>query len=376
MSKIVIAPDSFKGSISAKDAALAIAKGIKDASGTRLETVCVPIADGGEGTLETMLGEEEWITLSVKGPLFTPLSAAYGIKGDTAIIEMARAAGLTLIKEEERSALKTTTYGVGEMIADALTRGIRHILLTAGGSATNDGGTGMLAALGARFIDPFGKEFIPTGESLSEIADIDLSRLYDALDDCRFTVATDVKNPLLGKTGATRVYAAQKGADDAALAKMEAGMLHYAALLKEKSGKDVASIPGCGAGGGIGAPLLAFCGASVTSGIDAVLSTLAFEETLKNASAVITGEGRMDVQSLYGKAISGVVRYAEAQNIPVYCFVGCVGNEETVLKQMGIQDIRTTLSLASSPEDSIQNAEKYLCRLGFDFAKEFILSQN
>ncbi len=375
MYKIVIAPDSFKGSISAKNAAQTIAKGIFDGAKGKINPVCVPIADGGEGTLETMVTEDSFFSLSVTGPLFTPITAAYGIKDGTAVIEMARAAGLTLVPEEKRAAAKTTTFGVGEMILDAIERGIRRILLTAGGSATNDGGAGMLAALGAHFLDQNGKIFIPTGENLEKVAEIDLSSCPAALKECTFTIATDVKNPLLGETGATYVYAKQKGASDACLAQMEKGMTHYAAILEEKTNKEIKETPGCGAGGGIGAPLLAFFNATVTSGIDAVLSALDFEKALKDADAVITGEGKMDVQSLYGKAISGVVRYAKKQHLPVYCFVGCVGDDEKALKAMGIEEIYTTVSLAVSAQDSIENAEKYLYHLGLAFAEKFISGQ-
>ena len=368
--KIIISPDSFKGSISAKDAAHAIARGLKDGYKGELEAVEVPIADGGEGTLEAMVLEGELVPLTVTGPRFSPVSAAYGRRGDSAVIEMARAAGLTLVSEDERSAKEATTYGVGELILHAAKNGARHILLTVGGSATNDGGAGMLCALGARFTDKDGNAFIPTGGTLADIARIDVSGLSVLVRNCRFTLATDVKNPLLGRTGATRVYAEQKGASPQELDEMEGGMAHYAALLAETAGKDIASLPGCGAGGGLGAPLLALLSAEITSGIEAVLKTLRFDTLLEGADAVITGEGKMDAQSLYGKAISGVVRYAAAKGIPVYCFVGCVEDDPALLKQMGIADIFTTVSLAPSPEASIANAGEYLYRLGTLFGKK------
>lgn len=368
--KIVIAPDSFKGSVSAKDAARAIEKGILAGASEKFQTLCFPIADGGEGTLDALTEEKDLIYMTVTGPYFSPVSAAYGMKGDTAIIEMARAAGLTLVGEAERCAEKATTYGVGELMLDALSRGAKKIILTVGGSATNDGGAGMFAALGATFTDISGKSFIPTGGTLANIKDISISSLSPLLSDCRITLATDVKNPLLGAEGATNVYARQKGASDEALIRMERGMAHYASLLTEKSGKDAASVAGCGAGGGLGAPLLSFCRAFVTSGIDAVLSALSFDEAIKDAAAVITGEGKLDCQSLYGKAVSGVVRRAAEANVPAYAFVGCVGDDPEELKKMGLRDIQTLLSLAESPEDSIRNAEKYLYKLGTDFSKK------
>lgn len=367
--KIIVAPDSFKGSISARDAAHAIARGLKDGYKGDLEAVEVPIADGGEGTLEAMVFEGELVPLTVTGPRFSPVSAAYGRRGESAVIEMARAAGLTLVAEGERCAKEATTYGVGELILHAAENGAKHILLTVGGSATNDGGAGMLCALGARFTDKDGNAFIPTGGTLAEIARIDVSGLSPFVRNCRFTLATDVKNPLLGRTGATRVYAEQKGASPYELDEMEQGMAHYAALLAEAAGRDIASLPGCGAGGGLGAPLLAFLSAEITSGIDAVLRTLRFDTLLEGADAVITGEGRLDTQSLYGKAISGVVRYAAEKEIPVYCFVGCAGDDPALLKQMGVADIFTTVSLAPSPEASIANAGEYLYRLGHMFGE-------
>ena len=373
--KIVISPDSFKGSISARDAAEAVARGLRRGFGDDVDAdlVLLPIADGGEGTLDALVTEDARIALTVTGTGGAPVSACYGYLGDTAVIEMARAAGLTLVPEEERNAATATTYGVGELILDARERGYRRFLLTVGGSGTNDGGCGMLASLGARFFDADGKSFLPTGGTLARIARIDLSELDRRLYESRFVIATDVKNPLCGKDGATRVYAPQKGADADTLDRMESGMLHYAFCLQEACGRDVAEVAGCGAGGGISAPLLAFLGAEIVSGIHAVLSALNFEDHVKDAAAVITGEGKIDRQSLYGKAISGVAEIAHRHNVPVICLVGCIGDDKQVLLDLGIDTLLATADIAPSPAYSIAHAAELLERLAEDVTRRFPL---
>lgn len=372
--KILIAPDSFKGSISAIDAAKSIERGLQNGFGDAVhaDILCIPIADGGEGTLDTLAIPENRVFCEVTGPHFSPLKAPYGKMGETAVIEMASAAGLTLIPEVLRSAGLTTTYGVGELILHALQSGYKKCILTVGGSATNDGGAGMLSALGGKFYDAEGNLFVPTGLTLGKIASIDLSGLSPLLSECEFLIATDVKNPLLGQEGATYVYGRQKGATDAELDAIERGMSHYASLLSALSGKDVAAIKGCGAGGGLSAPLLAFANAKIQSGIEAVLDTLHFSDLLCGADLVITGEGKIDRQSLFGKAISGVASYAGKQNVPVYCFVGCIGDDIEVLRSMGVRDIFAIGDLAQSPEDSMQNAGRYLEQLAQRFAKTII----
>lgn len=370
--KIVIAPDSFKGSISAQEASEAIRSGLLE--GWRCEgfpeIVCCPIADGGEGTLDALASPENRVKLTVTGPDGAPCRACYGLTEGTAVIEMASAAGLTLVPEARRSAARATSYGVGELILHAVHHGSRHILLTVGGSATNDGGCGMFAALGAKFRDTDGFEFVPTGGTLGKIGSIDLSQLDPLLSECVFTIATDVRNPLLGKDGATRVYARQKGATGPELDEMENGMAHYAALLTALSGKPIAETEGCGAGGGLAAPLLAFANTEIRSGIEAVLSTLHFDRVLHDADLVITGEGKIDCQSLFGKAISGVAKAAGAQNIPVYCFVGCIGDDKEKLLPMGVHDIFAISELADSPEDSMRRAGELLRQTAANFAQQ------
>ena len=371
MAKFVVAPDSFKGSISAQGACEAIKKGIvsviEDA-----EVVIKPIADGGEGTLDAMVPQSCISEAEVCGPLFERLCARYGYVNDTAVIEMACAAGLTLIPESERNAGQTTTYGVGELISLALKKGFRKIMLTVGGSATNDGGSGMLAALGARFLKSDKSQFVPTGDTLGLINEVDISGLPKAFFECEFLVATDVKNQLLGDNGATFVYAPQKGLREGQKEKLEYGMAHFAEILEKKSGKNVAKTEGCGAGGGISAPLLALADSRIMSGIDTVLEVTEFESALDGADAVITGEGKIDSQSLFGKAISGVAREGFGRNIPVYCFVGKLGDDEEKLKRLGLSEIYEIAPMASSLEDSMANADRYLFALAKQFAEEFL----
>ena len=367
--KFVVAPDSFKGSISSAEAADAIGRGIHRLL-PNATVVCRSIADGGEGTLDALIPVPEQIECQVSGPRLAPVMAHYGyLKDGSAVIEMASAAGLTLLSPEDRDGGETTTYGVGELIRTVLESGCRSVMLTVGGSATNDGGCGMLAALGAVFYNGEGSPFLPTGNTLCQIRRIDLEGLHPALSECRFEIATDVKNPLLGETGATYVYAPQKGVSEDRLSHLETGMAHYAALLREACGRDVATVPGCGAGGGISAPLLAFAKAQIRSGIETVLDVIGFDGDLAHADAVITGEGKIDSQSLYGKAISGVAGRAMARNIPVYCLVGMIGDDPEKLAEMGIAGIFDIRSRASSTEDAMENAAVYLERMGEELAK-------
>lgn len=370
--KIVIAPDSFKGSIDAKGAANALEKGLLSAAGDELalEIVKVPIADGGEGTLSAMVGEENFDFAIVNGPLGAPAKAALGYLGETAVIEMAQAAGLTLVDPKELCAKNATTYGVGEMIRHALDKGYRRFLFTAGGSATNDGGTGMLAALGGKFYDKKGTGFVPTGGTLALIHRIDLGELDARLAECHFTVATDVKNPLCGNEGATYVYARQKGATDEELAEMEAGMKHYATLVNLMTERSISSMAGAGAGGGVAVPLLAFCKAEIVSGIEAVLELARFDSCLSGADFVFTGEGKIDAQSLYGKAISGVARAAAKGSVPVICFVGCVGGDREELKTLGVSEIYATADIAPDAAYSMAHADLLLEKLASDWLSQ------
>lgn len=364
--KIVICPDSFKGSISASDAAKSIAKGLVLACD--IEAVCLPIADGGEGTLDALVTDDKKITVTVCGPYNNKVDACYGIIGRQAVIEMAQAAGLTLQTEDKRCVKNATTFGVGELIKDALSRGCKKILLTVGGSGTNDGGCGMFCALGARFLNKDGQEFLPVGATLCDIEKIDLSQLDKRLNDVEFTIATDVKNTLTGDDGATYVYARQKGATDADLALMEKGMCHYAGVI----GNGIENTAGAGAGGGLAVPLIAFCKAKICSGIDAVLDAADFENKIDGAYAIITGEGKIDRQSLFGKTISGVVRIARKKNIPVFCIVGCVGDDKEELKSLGLCDIFALSDVSPDMQYSMTHADELLYTVAKDNALKII----
>ncbi len=368
MKKIIIAPDSFKECLSAKEVAFGIEAGIRKVL-PDVQTVLLPIADGGEGTLDAITKEEERIWADVSGPDGNRIHACFGLRGKTAVIEMAAAAGLMLVSSERRHAALATTYGVGELILQAMEHGAEEILLTVGGSATNDGGCGMAAALGVVFKKADGSRFVPTGATLSDIAEIDAKNSVLTQTHCKFTIATDVKNPLLGPQGATRVYARQKGAEDSELDQMELGMKHYADLLYALRKTRIDEIPGSGAGGGVSVPLLAFSDARLVSGIEAVLKTIDFEKLIRGADVIITGEGKTDRQSLYGKAVGGVVR--ASGKIPVVAMVGCLGDTEENLMSLGLDRIYTIRSHAKSDRDSIENAAHYLSEIGEQFALEW-----
>ncbi len=369
--KIIICPDSFKGSVSARKAAESIARGVLRYD-PQAEAILLPIADGGEGTLDAMVPAGSRIKKAVRDPLGRCIEAEYGYAGDTAIIEMASAAGLCLLGEDERSAADTSTYGVGELILDALGRGYRRLMITVGGSATNDGGSGMLEALGAVFYDADGNKMTSLcGRKLGKISKMDISDIDRRLFETEITFACDVTNPMIGERGATRIYGPQKGADADTLDLLESGMRNYADRLAE-IGADVRDIAGSGAGGALPSPLLCICGARIRSGIDSVLSALDFDEKLVDTDLVITGEGKIDRQSAFGKAISGVVRRAAEKGIPVLALVGTCGEGADELKAIGLTHIAAISDTASDIADSIANADKYLEELGFREVKGYI----
>lgn len=377
--KIILSPDSFKGSISARDAADALSRGIRRVI-LDAECVILPIADGGEGTLETLVTESELCSASVRGTDGAEIQALYGVRGRTAVIEMARAAGLTLVPRERRDPMSASTYGVGQLILSALDRGCDRILLTVGGSGTNDGGSGMFVALGGRLLDSDGHELLGCAASLARVARIDATSLDPRLKDVVFSVASDVTNPLLGEQGATRVYGPQKGLDEKGLDLVERGMENYAKALLSACGRDVAAIPGCGAGGGLIAPLLAFCRVQVRSGIESVLEAAGFDSHLSSARAVITGEGRVDGQSCYGKAISGVASHAKAAGVDVFVAAGSLGEGWEQLLSHGICAAYSLWERAEHCpiEDRLnycmQNAKALLEEIGETIARDHLLS--
>lgn len=361
--KIVLAFDSFKGSLTSREVAHAFSIGFRRII-NHCEVCIANIADGGEGTLETLVEAHDglYINKCVSDPLGRPVEARYGIidNGNTAVIEMAAASGLTLLADHERNPMKTTTYGTGELIADAIRRGCSKLLIGIGGSATNDGGVGMLRALGYKFLDAYGNELIGGGEILSDIFSIDDTHVIPALHRTEITVACDVNNPLYGVNGAAHVYAPQKGADKKMVEQLDDGLRNYAKCLQAYCDCDVASIPGAGAAGGMGAGLIAVMKAQPVRGVDMVLDALHFENMIEGCNYVITGEGRMDKQTVMGKAPGGVLRIAQKHGIPTIAVCGIV-DDCIELQQSGFAHIVATkppqmpIETAMQPDIAIQN---------------------
>lgn len=343
---ILIAPDSFKDALDAPGVCRAIERGILAAlpdSNIR----CFPLADGGEGTAQilTFHNGGRQIQCLVKDPLFRPVLASYGLSGsgETAFIEMAQASGLQLLKPEERNPLYTTTFGTGELIADALRHSVRNIVLGIGGSATNDGGMGMAAALGCVFLDNAGNPLKPVGQNLGKVSRI----IGNPAIEARVDVICDVDNPLFGPTGAARIYAPQKGADEAAVAELDAGLAHFAEILEIWSGQAVAELPGSGAAGGLGAGAMVFLNARMRPGIEAVMDYTGFETALEGIDLIVTGEGKIDHQTLHGKLISGICRQAKVRNIPVIACCGALEASDSELLEIGLL---AAFSISNKPQ--------------------------
>ena len=337
--KVTVAIDSLKGSLSSMEAGEAIKSGICRVY-PHAEVNVRPLADGGEGTayaLTTGMGSE-WITMEATGPLGTPVSCSYGIIRDskTAIIEMSAAAGITLVSESERNPMNTTTYGVGEMIVDAIKRGCRRFIVGIGGSATNDGGIGMLQALGYGLLTKEGKQ-VPFGaKGLSELEQITEENVIPELAECSFKIACDVTNTLCGEQGCSAVYGPQKGADSTMIAQMDEWLTDYAALAKNKYPRADMNEAGTGAAGGIGFAFLTFTNAVLESGIKIVLDETCLSKYIKDSDIVITGEGRLDGQTVMGKAPIGVAKIAKEYGKPVIAFSGCVTKDATACNEAGI----------------------------------------
>ena len=323
--KLLVAFDSFKGSLTSLEAAEAFAEGWQSVD-PRAEMRKVAMADGGEGTLcaliEAMGGE--WREAKTSDPIGRPIVARYGVANGVIIIESATACGLTLLSHAERNPLNTTTYGLGEIIRSALDSGYRDFILTLGGSATNDGGVGMLQALGYRFYDSAGNELNGGGAILQKIAKIECQGAHPALRESHFTIASDVDNPLLGERGATRIYAPQKGADSAMVEELEQGMANYAERVQEAINKDFSNTRGAGAAGGLGYALLSFMGATIRPGIDIVIDATGLKELAKDCDLIVTGEGRLDMQTTMGKAPGGILRIAREMGKRVVAVGGTI----------------------------------------------------
>ncbi|WP_343248298.1 glycerate kinase [Diplocloster hominis] len=360
--KFVFAPDSFKGTLTSLQVTKILTREARKVFGD-VTTVSVQIADGGEGTLETLVDQTkgEYIRQLVLDPLGREIESGFGkLYESTAIIEMAKASGLPLLKKEERNPLRASTYGTGQLIRAALDQNFKHIYIALGGSATNDGGMGALAALGVRFLDDDGAELKPAGENLIHIRDLDTTGLHPGVAGCEFTLICDVKNPLVGADGATHVFGRQKGATDGMLEELERGMLQYASVVESKYNVEIRNIPGGGAAGGIGAALHFFLHAQIKPGIETVLDMLHFDELLEGADLVVTGEGKLDWQSAFGKVPSGVGLRCKQKNIPVVALVGAIGRNASDIYDYGIDTVFTSVSSVTSEEEVMAHAQEML----------------
>lgn len=357
--KIVIAPDSYKESLSALEVASAIEAGFREIF-PEADYVKIPVADGGEGTVEAMVAATQGniVRLTVTGPLGKPVEAFYGLSGDerTAFIEMAAASGLELVPAAQRDPLITTSFGTGELIKDALDRGVDHIIIGIGGSATNDGGSGMMQALGAQLLDEHGKQIAYGGGALPQLARIDIEQLDTRIKQCRFEVACDVSNPLTGEKGASAIFGPQKGATPQLVQQLDQALEHYATLIHRDLDMDVLHIDGGGAAGGMGAALHAFCQAELRSGIEIVTEALGLAEQVKDADLVITGEGRIDSQSINGKVPIGVAKVAKQFNKPVIGIAGSLTADVGVVHQHGLDAVFSVLFSICTLDDALANA--------------------
>jgi glycerate kinase len=340
--KIVVAPDSFKGSLTAVEVSDAIGQGVREIF-PEAEIVKIPMADGGDGTVQCLVNDTggEILRKKVIGPLGDEVLASYGILGDkkTAVIEMAEASGLTLVPENKRNPLITTTYGTGQLIKAALDQGCRKMIIGIGGSATNDGGAGMLQALGVKLLDREGKEIGFGGGELKEVFRIDTKYLDNRLSETKVLIASDVSNPLCGPKGAARIYGPQKGATPEIIEELDKSLAHFAEIIKRDLNKDVKDIPGAGAAGGLGASLMAFLDAELRPGIEIIIEIVKLEQAIKDADLVITGEGKIDSQTIYGKAPIGVAKIAKKYSIPVIAVAAIIGDDADIVHQYGIDNL-------------------------------------
>lgn len=361
--KIVIAPDSFKGSLSAFEAASAIDRGIKKAL-PEAETLVVPVADGGEGTMDSLVAATNGhkVDVTVTGPLLDKVQASYGILGDqqTCVIEMASASGLCLIHPEQRNPLLTTSYGTGELIKKALDDGCRKFILAIGGSATNDGGIGMLQALGVKLLDSNRKPVGYGGAALSQIVAIDMEEFDSRISTCNFIIASDVQNPLIGRNGASHIFGPQKGATPEMITFLDHHLSIWADLVEETTGTRLHDNPGAGAAGGIGGAFQAFFPSITKRGIDIVIEYTELERKLAEAQCVFTGEGQIDAQTASGKTPMGVAQIAKKHGIPVFALAGSIGEGIEHLYPCGITSMHSIVNAPISLEEAIEKANELL----------------
>lgn len=374
--KIVVAPDAFKECLSASQVAAAIVQGWESVF-PDAELLRLPIADGGEGTLQTLICATggRFLTEWVSDPLGRPIEAKWGLLGDgiTAVVEMAEASGLERLRLDERNPAITTSYGTGQLILAALNSGAQKLLIAIGGSATNDAGVGMLSALGAQFFDAQGAPLPAGGLALNRLAKMDLTGLDKRLKQIEIQVACDVTNPLLGAEGASYVFAAQKGASLSLIAELESGLCRFADVVKAQYQIDLTNTLGGGAAGGMGACLRGLLQARLCRGIDLVLDAIDFDQQINNADLVITGEGKIDRQSAHGKVISGVAQRAKSQGIPVIALAGAVGEGVEALHDMGITACFSIQPKAQSLVAALENASANLTEISIQLAQFYAL---
>ncbi|WP_158737327.1 glycerate kinase [Alteribacillus sp. YIM 98480] len=371
--KIVIAPDSFKESMTALEAAQSIEKGFKDFLGEKITTELIPMADGGEGTTRSMADALNGTihTKTVTGPNGNKVQADYAIleENNTAVMEMAEASGIGLTAKEKRNPLKATTYGTGELIKAALDHGVDKIILGIGGSATNDGGAGMVQALGGKLLDADNNELEAGGGALSQLRKIDVSGIDRRLAKTSIVTACDVNNPLTGPNGASAVYGPQKGADEKIVALLDDALSHFAEIIRSDIGRDVENLPGAGAAGGLGAGLTAFLNASLEPGIEIVLKETNFYEKVKGAELIITGEGKIDHQTVYGKTPIGVAKAsAKSTNAPVIALCGQLGQGYEAVFAHGITAAFSIMPGPESAATAMANGKEYISKLARNIA--------
>ncbi|EIZ9126604.1 glycerate kinase [Cronobacter sakazakii] len=379
LKKIVIAPDSFKESLSAMDVAKAIEAGFREIY-PQAHYVCVPMADGGEGTVEAMVAATggQIITTPVTAPLGNNVDGFFGLLGDgeTAVVEMAAASGLHLVPTAQRDPRITTSYGTGELILAALERGVKAIIIGIGGSATNDGGAGMMQALGARFLDGEGRELAPGGAALTRLERLDLSALDPRLAQVSVTAACDVDNPLCGEKGASAVFGPQKGATPAMVTELDAALRRFGEQLEAATGKAIISAPGAGAAGGMGAALLGMLSAELRPGIEIVIESLGLAQAVRDADLVITGEGRLDSQSIHGKTPVGVARVAKQFQRPVVAIAGSLTPDYQIVHEHGIDAAFSVIDRIVTLQEALDDAERNLRVTARNVAALWHLAEN
>lgn len=367
--KILIAPDKFKGSLSAQEVCDAVEHGILNILPIT-EVIKLPLADGGEGSLEvlepTLKFERKY--LMVNNPLFSPIKTWYGLKNDIAFVEMAKASGLQLLKQEERNPKLTSSFGTGELIIDAINNGAKKIFLFIGGSATNDAGMGIANALGYKFFDKNRKELLPTGGNLIEVADIKLENKCN-FDDVKFIVLTDVQNIFYGKNGAAYNYAKQKGADNSSIKLLNLGLKNLSELFIKLFNKDIANIPGSGAAGGIGGGMIAFFNAKLMNGARTILEMLEFENFVSDSDFIITGEGKFDYQTMEGKLVKAVLDICRKHHKPVSVVCGISTVSAMEIKKLGLVSVNSIVNDNISTNDAMRNAKHYLVKRAEELIK-------